>query len=74
MMLSAAVSVVVVEGVKVIWMVQFELAAKVVVQVVVPSVKSAALGPVNEIAMPVSADDVLLYKVTVCAELGECSI
>jgi hypothetical protein len=64
-MVSAAFSVAVVEAVKIISMVQFEPAAKVVVQVEVPTVKSVALAPVNEMVMPVSVAEVLLYKVTV---------
>jgi hypothetical protein len=70
---SAAFSVAVVEAVKIISMVQFEPAANVVVQVEVPRVKSVALAPVNEMVMPVSVAEVLLYKVTVFSALGECS-
>lgn len=72
--MSAALSSEVVDGVKTTAMVQVELAARVVRQVEVPWVKSAALAPVNEMAMPLTEVPVLLNKVTVFAALGVCTI
>ena len=73
-MLRAALSVVVVLGVKITVIVQVLLAARVVVHVVVPSAKSDALVPVKETAILVMGEAELLNSVTVSAELGVLTI
>src|SRR3981081_549610 len=73
-MLRAALSVVVVLGVKITVIVQVLLAARVVVHVEVPSVKSDALVPVKETAILVMGEAELLNSVTVFAELGVLTI
>ena len=73
-MLRAALSLEVVEGLKTTAMVQLELAAKVVVHVDVPCVKSDAFVPVKEMAIPVSAVEESLNKVIVLAELDVLTI
>ena len=73
-MLRAALSVVVVLGVKITVIAQVVLAAKVVPHVEVPCVKSDALVPVKETAILVRREAELLNKVTVFAELGVLTI
>lgn len=73
-MLSVAVSLEVVEGVKITAIVQVVFAASVVPHVEVPCLKSVALEPVNETAILLRREAELLNRVTVFGELGVLTI